>query len=83
MAASRTVLDLVEDRMIAIRCTRCGKNGRYRLRTLLRRFGPGMAVPDMLTALRDAGRCPRRGDRWSGCSLALAETPGPEFLIDE
>lgn len=67
------LLDLVEDRMIDIRCARCGRLGRYRLHTLLRRFGHERRIPDMLTAIRNAGGCPRRGEQWDGCSLVLEQ----------
>jgi len=40
-----------------VRCDQCGREGRYRRGTLADRFGPDMAMPDILNAItQDCGR---------------------------
>ncbi len=45
--------------VVRIDCQRCERAGRYRLASLVARFGPGAAMPDVLAVL--ARDCPRRG----------------------
>ena len=42
---------------ITVRCDQCGRVGRYRRETLLDRFGPDMAMPDVLNTITED--CPR------------------------
>ena len=43
---------------ITIRCDRCSPVGRYKRRTLIERFGPDAAMPDVLNAIT---ACERNG----------------------
>ena len=42
--------------VVRIECERCGRAGRYRRDGLLARFGPDIALPDLLVALASCGR---------------------------
>ena len=44
--------------VVRLECQRCGRTGSYRLDGLMARFGPDIALPDLLTALAS---CARRG----------------------
>jgi hypothetical protein len=47
--------------LISISCSKCDRAGQYRRATLIDRFGPDVALPDLLHGL---ARCSRR-DNWS------------------
>jgi hypothetical protein len=38
---------------ITVRCNECGREGRYRRDTLLDKFGPDMAMPDILNSVTE------------------------------
>ncbi len=50
---------------ITVRCDQCGREGRYRRATLLDRFGPDMAMPNILNAITEdcVGNAPLSTDR--------------------
>jgi hypothetical protein len=45
--------------VVRIDCERCGRAGSYRRDGLMARFGPDIALPDLLVAL---AQCERRAD---------------------
>lgn len=51
---------------VRLACRKCGRAGQYRRTTLLDRFGPDAAMPDVLAALAD---CPRRGNASDPCGV--------------
>lgn len=70
------------DPWVALACRRCLRRGRYRLATLLGRFGPQMPLPEVLGRL--AAPCGQGLDRYANpCgayyeALAASEVePGP------
>ncbi|MGB8182603.1 MAG: hypothetical protein WCF13_09555 [Stellaceae bacterium] len=69
-AGAYIVAELPEG-MTAIHCPKCGRMGRYRRETLLRRFGPDAPLPHVLNLLAD---CPRRG-QWGDPCLAVYSEP--------
>jgi hypothetical protein len=56
-----------------IACTKCGRRGRYKRETLLDRFGPNKALPDVLIALAN---CPRRSNPSDPCEARYSEPLG-------
>ncbi|MDO9713795.1 hypothetical protein [Paracraurococcus lichenis] len=46
--------------LVLVECRRCPRRGRYRLATLLQRFGPTATLPEVLVAL--SADCDRRRD---------------------
>ena len=38
---------------ITVRCDQCGREGRYRRTTLIERYGPDKAMPDILNAITE------------------------------
>ncbi|PJK29895.1 hypothetical protein CVT23_08965 [Minwuia thermotolerans] len=73
MPGAMHLIDLLDDRLIQVRCTRCGRSGRYRVSGLIKRYGAGAMVPDVLRAVSDESDCPRRLDRWEGCQVTMAD----------
>jgi hypothetical protein len=57
---------------ITVRCDKCRREGRYRRDNLADRFGPDMAMPDILNAItEDCGKnAPLSTDR---CKAVYAE----------
>lgn len=51
---------------VEVVCPRCGRAGRYRLASLLTRFGPDAAMPDILRALAD---CPDAASMSDPCQV--------------
>ncbi len=47
-----------------IKCDRCGRKGRYRVSTLVERYGLDTALPTIASALEEG--CPRKGQH-DGC----------------
>jgi hypothetical protein len=56
-----------------IACAKCGRRGRYKRETLLERFGPDKALPDVLIALAD---CPRAATPGDPCQVRYARPLG-------
>lgn len=50
--------------LIRIDCRKCGRAGQYHRATLLDRFGPDRAMPDVLGLLTE---CPRRENASDNC----------------
>jgi hypothetical protein len=59
---------------ITVRCDQCRRVGRYKRGTLLDKFGPDMAMPDILKAItQDCGRnAPLSTDRCKAVFEELA-----------
>jgi hypothetical protein len=53
-----------------IHCPNCGRMGHCRRETLLVRFGPDMALPDVLVKLAD---CTRRRDMGDPCQVVYSK----------
>jgi len=68
--AGAYIVSELPEGMTAIVCRKCGRSGRYRKETLLRRFGPDMPLPTVLTKLAD---CPRFGSFSDNCGAVYAE----------
>lgn len=68
-AGAYLVSDLPEG-LTTIACPKCGRLGRYRRETLLRRFGPDAPLPSVLNKLAD---CPRRGNASDPCGAVYSE----------
>lgn len=60
-----TLRDVPE--LVHVTCGRCGRAGQYRRETLLQRFGPDRALPDVLVAL---AACPRYLNASDPCGAA-------------
>ena len=41
---------------VTVRCDRCNRVGRYKRRTLIERYGPNAAMPDVLNAVANCER---------------------------
>ncbi len=50
--------------MLDVRCDRCGRSGRYRVATLVERYGIDAGLPAIASALEEG--CPRKGEH-GGC----------------
>ncbi len=59
--------------MLDVYCQRCGRRGRYRVETLVARFGPEARLPDVASALE--GDCDRKG-RHDGCFVTFPALAG-------
>jgi hypothetical protein len=59
--------------MVSVRCDRCDRAGRYRVSTLIERYGRHARLPDVASAL-EAG-CPRKGEH-GGCFVVFEELSG-------
>ena len=53
--------------LVRVSCARCGRAGQYRKATLLQRYGPDMAMPELRHEL---AQCPRRTN-WSDPCLVI------------
>ena len=71
-AGAYLVSDLPEG-PTAIHCPKCGRAGRYRKDTLLRRFGPDMPPPTVLNVIAN---CPRRASFSNNCGAVYSEPLG-------
>jgi hypothetical protein len=58
--------------VVRIECERCGRTGSYRLDGLMARFGPDIALPDVLMALAS---CERRRDFSQPCGARYTNLP--------
>jgi hypothetical protein len=67
------VVDDLPEGLTAIHCPKCRRMGRYRRETLLARFGPDMALPDVLVKL---AHCTRRRDMGDPCGVVYSEPLG-------
>ncbi len=56
--------------VVRIECERCGRAGSYRLDSLMARFGPDAALPDVLMALAS---CERRRDFSQPCGARYTD----------
>ena len=56
--------------VVRIECERCGRAGSYRLDGLMARFGPDIALPDLLVAL---SACERRADFSKPCGARYTD----------
>ena len=56
--------------VVRLECQRCGRTGSYRLDGLMARFGPDIALPDLLTALAS---CARRGGFSQPCAAQFPD----------
>ena len=59
--------------MIRISCAKCGRRGRYRRATLIERFGPDMALPELWHVL---AQCPRRNNASDPCMVVFPDLTG-------
>jgi hypothetical protein len=57
----------------ARRPARCGRSGRYRLSSLVSRFGGGAALPDVLMQL---AHCDRQGSFSTPCGAKFSDLTG-------
>jgi hypothetical protein len=71
--AGANVVANLPEAMTTIACAKCGRMGRYRRETFLRRFGPDAPLPDVLNLLAD---CPRRGNASDPCAAVYSEPLG-------
>lgn len=71
-AGAYVVSDLPEG-LTAIHCPKCGRSGRYRKSTLLKRFGPDAPLPTVLNELAD---CARRREWSDPCQVVYSEPLG-------
>jgi len=60
--------------IVRVECERCGRAGSYRRDGLMARFGPDIALPDLLAALASCERPAARPQRWTATGTL---TPGP------
>jgi hypothetical protein len=65
-----TDLDLLQ---VRVECVRCGRWGRYRLRSLKAKHGARATVFDVLAAIRDDSDCPHRTLASGGCALIVPD----------
>ncbi len=56
--------------MLDVRCDRCGRSGRYRVATLVERYGLDTGLPEIAAALEEG--CPRTGEP-GGCFVIFPE----------
>lgn len=59
--------------VVRIDCPRCGRSGRYRLTSLVARFGGDAALPDVLAQL---AQCDRRGSFSTPCGAKFSDLTG-------
>ncbi len=64
MTGSLTLRDYPGD-MVRLSCDRCGRVGQYRKATLIARFGPDIALPDLQ---HEIAKCERRGKMHDACA---------------
>ena len=50
--------------VLECRCDKCGRSGRYRVSTLIERYGADTGLPAVASALEEG--CPRKGQH-DGC----------------
>lgn len=69
-----------------VRCKRCERQGRYRVSTLIERFGAGAGLPEVASALEEG--CARKGQYSGGCFVhfpglasGLASAPQTQNLV--
>lgn len=67
-----TLIDYPARSSIEIHCPKCGREGRYRRESLLDRYGPTQALPDVLVAL-----CP---PTVPGAALGSSPTPAKQSI---
>ena len=68
-SGARRLRDL-EGVVVAVRCERCGRAGRYAKTTLERRYGAATPAPDVLVRLAPDSACDRWKDRLAGHGCA-------------
>ncbi len=56
--------------MLDVRCDRCGRSGRYRVATLVERYGIDAGLPAIASALEEG--CPRKGEH-DGCFVIFPD----------
>ncbi len=59
--------------MVSVRCDRCDRAGRYRVATLIERYGRYGRLPDVASALETG--CPRKGEH-GGCFVVFEKLSG-------
>ena len=52
--------------MVRLACNRCGRRGQYRKATLLERYGPAIALPDLRLEI---AQCERYDHLTGGCGV--------------
>ena len=52
--------------MVRLKCLKCGRRGQYRVDTLLAKYGPYIAMPDLR---RELAQCPHRHDMSNPCEV--------------
>ena len=52
--------------IVRLACTRCDRKGHYRKSTLIKRYGPDITGPDLLTEVAD---CPNRRSLGGACGV--------------
>ena len=52
-------------KVIEVRCKRCDRFGRYRIETLIERFGADARMPDVASELEEG--CEYKGKTMGGC----------------
>jgi hypothetical protein len=65
MTGSLTLLDHPAE-IVRLECARCGRSGQYQKRTLVERFGPDIALPDLR---HEIAQCERRGKLGDACRV--------------
>jgi hypothetical protein len=56
--------------MVRISCQKCGRAGQYRRQTLIDRYGPDIAMPDLR---RELAQCPRRTTWHDPCMVIYSD----------
>jgi hypothetical protein len=56
--------------LVRIACAKCGRAGQYRRATLLERYGPDMAMPELRHEL---AQCPRRHTMNDPCMVIFPD----------
>ena len=59
--------------LVRIACAKCGRAGRYRRATLLERYGPDMALPELRHEL---AQCSRRNNASDPCMVIFPDLAG-------
>jgi hypothetical protein len=72
MSNARNTLADCEQPMIRFICDKCGRKGQYRKARLVGKYGPDVAMPDLLHKVAD---CPHWQPMRGGCSVRYDLTP--------
>ncbi len=68
MTDGAALLSETNSPLLDVFCSRCGRRGRYRIETLIDRFGADARLPDVASTLEEG--CPQKGDP-AGCLVTF------------